>query len=277
MPAPEGPLVPVPHRVRSRVQETTDTWTLELEPAGGNGPEADFGPGQFNMLFAFGVGEVPISISGVTGNGALVHTIRDVGAVTKALCAAEVGTVVGLRGPYGSSWPLAAAEGRDLVIVAGGLGLAPLRSAVVEALESPGRVRSTHLLYGGREPGQLLYREEVGRWLTSGVEAALTVDSADSGWIGEVGVVTKLVVRAPFDPADAVALVCGPEVMMRFVARALAVRGVEPERIYLSLERNMKCAVTHCGRCQLGPSFVCREGPVFRLADVEPWLAIREL
>jgi NAD(P)H-flavin reductase len=271
-------MVPVPHRVLSRTRETADTWTLELEPANGATAPPPFAPGQFSMLYAFGVGEVPISVSGEPGGrGALVHTVREVGPVTRAICAARKGEVLGVRGPFGSAWPLAEAEGRHLVIVAGGLGLAPLRSVVLAAIAAPDRFASSFLLYGGREPSQLLYRGEIGEWASSGLPTALIVDSADDGWAGEVGVVTKLIDRSPFDPGEAVAMICGPEAMMRFAARALRKRGVEADRIHISMERNMKCAITQCGRCQLGPTFVCREGPVFRLSDIEPWLAIREL
>ncbi len=271
-------MVPVPHRVTERVQETADTWTLHLEPpAGANGDRA-FSPGQFNMVYAFGAGEVPVSISGSSETDTpLVHTIRDVGPVTRAICAARPGDTLGVRGPFGSAWPLQEAEGQDLVVVAGGLGLAPLRSTVLAAFERPGRFDSTHVLYGGREPAQLLYREEIGRWASAGLPTALTVDSSDGDWAGEVGVVTKLIERAPFDPDRAVAMVCGPEAMMRFSARALRARGVTAERIHISMERNMKCAITHCGRCQLGPTFVCREGPVFRLSEIQDLLEIREL
>lgn len=269
-------MVPVPHRVRARVQETSDTWTLELEPVNGRGIDGPCRPGQFNMLYAFGVGEVPISISGEAG-GALVHTVRDVGPVTRAICAAEPGAMLGLRGPFGSAWPLEAAEGSDLVVVAGGLGLAPLRSALVSAIGSAEGFRSIHLLYGGREPEQLLYLAEIRDWAARGLRAGVTVDTASAGWTGDVGVVTKLIDRADFAPAEAVALVCGPEVMMRFAARALAARGVAADRVYVSMERNMKCAVTHCGRCQFGPTFICREGPVMRLEDIGWIFGVREL
>jgi NAD(P)H-flavin reductase len=271
-------MVPVPHRVLSRTRETADTWTLELEPANGSRRSPAFAPGQFNMLYAFGVGEVPISVSGEPdGDGPLVHTVRDVGAVTAAICRAQPGEVLGVRGPFGSAWPLPAAEGRQLVIVAGGLGLAPLRSVVLAAVAAPDRFASSFLLYGGREPSQLLYRDEIGDWASAGVPTALIVDNAEGGWAGDVGVVTKLIDRSPFDPTEAMAMICGPEAMMRFSARALRKRGVEADRIHLSMERNMKCAIAHCGRCQLGPTFVCREGPVFRLSAIEPWLSIREL
>jgi NAD(P)H-flavin reductase len=271
-------MVPVPHRVIERIQETEDTWTLELAPRDGSNGKGRFAPGQFNMLYAFGIGEVPISISGpLEGGAGLVHTIRDVGPVSRAICAAEPGDTLGVRGPFGSCWPSQEAEGRDLVIVAGGLGLAPLRSALLAAIAAPQRYRAVFLLYGGREPAQLLYREQIGHWLTKGLEASLIVDSAAGGWLGEVGVVTKLIERAPFDPEQAVAMVCGPETMMRFSARALRARGVGADRIHISMERNMKCAITHCGRCQFGPTFVCRDGPVFRFSEIEQFFAIREI
>ncbi len=228
------------------------------------------------MIYAFGAGEVPISLSGAEGS-VLTHTVRDVGLATRAICRSEPGETLGVRGPFGSSWPLDAAAGRDLVIVAGGLGLAPLRSSVLAAMGAPGRFRSVQLLYGGREPDQLLYRAQLEEWLAGGVEVSLIVDAANGDWQGDVGVVTRLIDRAAFDPAEAVALVCGPEAMMRFSARALRAKGVPAERIHLSYERNMKCAVTLCGRCQLGPRFICREGPVLSLAEAEPWTAVREL
>ncbi len=271
-----GPLVPVPHRVVSRRRETSDTWTLELE-AVDSGDRLDRGdPGQFNMVYAFGSGEVPISISGAD-DGRLVHTVRDVGAVTRLICAAESGAVLGVRGPFGSRWPLTAAEGSDLVVVAGGLGLAPLRSSVLAALAEPERFPATYVLYGGREPEQLLYSAELESWRRLGIRVSLIVDSGPPEWDGNVGVVTKLIDRADFDPDRAVALVCGPEAMMRFSARSLRARGVDPARIHLSLERSMKCAVAQCGRCQLGPTLMCRDGAVLPLSDVGPWMGVREL
>jgi NAD(P)H-flavin reductase len=273
-----GPMVPEAFRVRSNVQETDDTWTLELEPANG-GSAGPFEPGQFNMLYAFGVGEVPISICGDPSNGGpLLHTVRAVGSVTEAICRCDPGDQLGVRGPDGSSWPVDEAAGGDLVIVAGGLGMAPLRPAVLAAIAGRERFRDVFLLYGGREPEQLLYRGELGRWATEpAIQFGLTVDSAPPEWSGEVGVVTRLIDRAEFDPQRAVGLLCGPEVMLRFAVRALRDRGVPADRIHISMERNMKCALTHCGRCVFGPTYVCREGPVMRFSDVERFFALKEV
>ncbi len=270
-------MVPAVYRVRSKVQETGDTWTLELEPQEG-GP-LEYEPGQFNMLYAFGVGEVPISICGdPSSGGPLLHTVRAVGSVTEAICAAGPGDQLGVRGPYGSSWPVGEAEGGDLVIIAGGLGMAPLRPALLAGTGARKRFREVFLLYGGREPEQLLYRSELERWGSDpDLRFGLTVDSAGRDWSGDVGVVTKLIERAEFDPERTVALVCGPEVMMRFAVRALAARGVGGDRIHLSLERNMKCALTQCGRCVFGPTYACREGPVMRFSEIEPFFAVKEL
>ncbi len=270
-------MVPEPFRVRSRTRETEDTWTLELQPT--NGGPSRFEPGQFNMLYAFGVGEVPISICGEgSGEGSLEHTVRAVGAVTDAICSATEGEALGVRGPFGSSWPLEEAEGGDLVIVAGGIGLPPLRPALLRALARRERFEKVILLYGGRAPDQLVFQGELDEWARlDELELGLTVDSATGEWRGAVGVVPKLIERASFDPGRTTAIMCGPEVMMRFAIRALLDRAVPAQRIHLSMERNMKCAIAQCGHCQFGPAFACREGPVFRYSDIQPWLEIREL
>ena len=230
-------------------------------------------PGQFEMLWAFGVGEVPISVSGPgEGGGELVHTIRSVGAVTKALCGVEVGDVIGVRGPFGVGWNLDRATGHDLLIVAGGLGLAPLRPAMLEALANRHRFGRLVLLVGARNPGSLLFVSELEQWRGRfDIDVEVTVDVAPPSWRGDVGVVTKLLARAPVDYANTTAVVCGPEVMMRFVALGLADRGVPPGQILLSMERNMRCAIGHCGHCQLGPEIVCKDGPVF------PWTRLEKM
>jgi NAD(P)H-flavin reductase len=269
-------MTPVPYRVVSRAVETADTSTLVLEPLGAPVVPA---PGQFNMLYAFGVGEVPISTSAAPDpNGTLVHTIRDVGAVSHALVHAEPGSVIGVRGPYGTTWPLQEARGRDLVIVAGGIGLAPLRPAVYHALAHRDAFSSVCILLGARTPADLLFLAELERWRGRfDVELAVTVDNAGEDWHGRVGVVTQLIPKASFDPDNTVALVCGPEIMMTFTARALLARGVPRESIAISMERNMQCGLGHCGHCQLGPVLICRDGPVFWYDAMESLMEQREL
>jgi NAD(P)H-flavin reductase len=271
-----GAMTPVPYRVRSRTRETHDTWTLELDPlADAVRPRA----GQFDMLHAFSVGEVPISTSGEhDGAGALTHTIRSVGSVTRALCALEQGSVVGVRGPFGNEWPLAEAAGGDLVVVAGGIGLAPLRPAIRHALARREDYGAISVLLGARTPEDLLYASEVEQWRSRfDAEVDVTVDAAAPGWRGRVGLVTTLIPGAVFDSASASAFVCGPEIMMVFVVRALLDRGLPIERIWISMERNMRCGVGHCGHCQLGPVLVCRDGPVFRADEMMPLMEVREL
>jgi NAD(P)H-flavin reductase len=267
---------PVPYRVRDTRQELSDTWTLELEPADGTGVGA-FRPGQFSMLYAFGSGEVPISVSRVNGDGALVHTIRAVGATTRAICAAQPGEQLGVRGPFGTEWPLAEAQGGDVVVVTGGIGLAPLRPAIEHLATNRDDYRAVSLLYGARSPEEMLFFGELQRWRESGIDVKYTVDTAAAGWDGRVGLVTSLIPIAGFEGARTTALVCGPEVMMRFVATALRDRDVPRERIHVSLERNMKCAIGHCGHCQLAHQFVCKDGAVFPLVRVERLLGVREL
>jgi NAD(P)H-flavin reductase len=272
------PEPPVAYRVLERGRETHDTWTLKLAPASGVAPHESFAPGQFAMLYAFGAGEAPISVSAVADDGVVVHTIRAVGAVTRALCAAQAGEVVGVRGPFGTAWPLREADGADVVIVAGGIGLAPLRPVVHELLAHRDRYGEVSILYGGRSPAELLYVHEVERWRGRfDVTVEVIVDAADADWHGRVGVVTRLIPRATFDPQNTVAMMCGPEVMMRFAAPALQDRGLGDDRIWLSLERGMECAVGHCGHCQLGPLFICKDGPVLRRDIVEPLMRVAEL
>ncbi len=269
--------VPVAYRVVDRCDETDDVATLDLAPQGR--PIDEPQPGQFTMLYTFGVGEVPISVSGCPSDGGtLRHTVRAAGPATQALQQLQPGDVLGLRGPFGRGWPDVGAlpPDHDVVIVSGGIGLAPLRPVVRQALtrrQSPGRVA---LLVGARTPADLLFAGELEAWRdSSDIDVAITVDAAPPSWSGDVGVVTELIPAAPIEPARTVAMVCGPEVMMRFVARALVDRGVDPANVLVSLERNMHCAVRRCGHCQLGPLFVCAEGPVVPWSVAEPLLAVR--
>lgn len=266
-----GALTPRPYRVSSREQETGDTWTVTLEPVDALVPE--IAPGQFMMVYVFGVGEVPISVS---GSRSVVLTVRSVGAVSKAICGAEPGATLYLRGPYGNSWPVDAASGGDVVVVAGGIGLAPLRPVVLRVLERRADYRRVLVLYGARTPCDLLYTRQLEEWGRD-VMVAVTVDAPSSGWDGRVGVVPQLVGSADFDAAATTAFVCGPEIMMRFAAEALLGRGVESERIMLSMERHMDCGVGLCGHCQLGPTLICRDGPVYSYQQAGAWMEVQEL
>jgi NAD(P)H-flavin reductase len=261
-----------PMRLTSVTRDTSDTYSFELDAG------FAFEPGQFNMLYAFGVGEVPISISGDPARPALVHTVRAVGAVTRALTRLGPGDELGVRGPYGTAWPVAAAEGGDLLVVAGGIGLAPLRPAVYRALARRAHFRRLWVVYGARTPSDLLYRDELAVWSArDDMECDVIVDRGDSDWNGHTGVVTKLVDELPLDPERTLAMLCGPEIMLRFAARSLLGRGVPASGIYLSAERNMKCGVGLCGHCQLGPLLLCKDGPVLSYARLAPWMSVREL
>ncbi|WP_369213298.1 FAD/NAD(P)-binding protein [Streptomyces flavofungini] len=264
---------PVPYRVVARWAETPDTATLRLEPVGE--PLEPFSPGQFAMVWAFGRGEIPLSVSSIPTTGGLAHTVRGVGAVSEGLYAARPGDVLGLRGPYGTGWELERAAGRDLVVVAGGIGLAPLRPLIRDAVADPGPYGRLNVLLGARTPADLLAKYETRQWKTA--YTGVTVDRPDGRWAGQVGVVTRLLGQARFTPRDTTAFVCGPEPMIRATARDLLHRGVPGEHIRVSLERNMRCATGHCGHCQLGPLLLCRDGPVVSWDRAEPLLYVREL
>jgi NAD(P)H-flavin reductase len=266
------PMLPVPYRVIASRADTADTVTLTLHPVGA--PPATVHPGQFMMVWAFGVGEVPISVSGATPDGDLLLTVRSIGYVSAAIVTTPVGAVLGLRGPYGTEWPVADAAGGDVLVAAGGLGLAPLRLAIdALAAGSPERPRSVTLVVGARQPDQLLYPGDLQRWADAGVAVHLTVDAADRNWHAGVGTATALIERlgGRYD----LALVCGPELMMTSAAEAAEACGVDPERVWVSLERNMHCGIGHCGRCQLGPHLLCRDGAVVRWSTVAQLLEVR--
>lgn len=264
-------MLPIPLTVAAARRESRDVVTLRLEGA------PAFAAGQFNMLYAFGAGEVAISMSGDPAErGIFVHTIRRVGMVTEALARLRKGDAVGVRGPFGRPWPIEEARGRDVLVIAGGLGLAPLRPLVYQLLRRRAEVGRIALLIGARTPNDLLYRSEYRRWERAGAQVLVTVDRAGPEWKSGVGVVTALLERATIDPAQTSSYLCGPEVMMRFTARDLIGLGVDEARIFLSLERNMKCAIGLCGHCQLGPAFVCKDGPVFAWPRLRPLLMTRE-
>ncbi|WP_225731362.1 MULTISPECIES: FAD/NAD(P)-binding protein [unclassified Nocardia] len=267
-----------PYRVVDRIQQTADTATLLLAPTGTAAPP--FLAGQFMMLYHFGVGEVAISISGnpCATDGLLEHTIRAVGAVSGALHDRAVGESIGVRGPFGTGWDLASAAGRDLVIVGGGVGLAPLRPVVLGALADRARYRRVTLITGARTPADILFRDDQQRWKThAALDLHQTVDHPAPGWTGPIGFVTEPLARLAVDPANTTAFLCGPEPMMRFCAQTLLRKGIPATDIRVSLERNMRCGVARCGHCQLGPLLVCRDGPVVDYATAEPLLTVREL
>jgi NAD(P)H-flavin reductase len=276
--APVHPMVPEPWRVRRVRRETQETFTLELEPAGARN-EFHFVAGQFNMLYLFGMGEVPISVSGDSNDTQkLVHTVRAVGPVTRAMRAVKRGDTLGVRGPFGSHWPVTEASGKDLLIVAGGLGLAPLRPVIYEVLSKRHNYGQVALVYGTRTPADMLYSSEMKGWQKrSDMQVHVTVDHASAPWSGNVGVVTSLISKVKINSRNAIAMVCGPEIMMRFTLQELQKRGFDLERIYISMERNMKCAVGFCGHCQFGPTFICKDGPIFPYSRIQNLLAIREL
>lgn len=271
------PMVPRTFRLLHTREDTRDTVTLELEPT--DGVPLKFKAGQFTMLHAFGVGEVPISISGnPVVDGPLEHTIRNVGGVTRALVAAEPGAELGVRGPFGTSWDVTDGKGGDVIIITGGIGLAPLRPAILELLSERDQYNRVVLLYGARTPDDILFGDELRKWgdrMNMIVE--VTVDNGPHNWKGRVGFVTQLISRAGFDPAHTLAFVCGPEVMMRSSANELRQRGVPASKIRLSMERNMKCGIGLCGHCQLRELFVCVDGPVLTYEQLSPLMQKWEL
>ncbi len=273
VPWPRSATTPVPYRVLRAQPVSPDTGWIELEPVAEALPK--FSPGQFAMVYAFGVGDIPLSVCGIDGD-VLSHTVRAVGAVSTAIRDLQPGTTVGVRGPFGTAWELDTARA-DLLIIAGGIGLAPLRPVVHAALARTERRGTLNVLIGVRTPDDLLYCAETEAWGAAGAHVLVTVDRPDARWAGEVGVVTSLLDRIAFEPSNTRAFVCGPEVMIRATARELTRRGVRDGRIGVSLERTMHCGIGQCGHCQLGPLLLCRDGPVVPWSRARPLLAVREL
>lgn len=271
-------MAPVPYRVRTRVVESPDSATLCLEPVGEVlRPPA---PGEFMMLYAFGVGEAAISISGdphVT-DGSITHTIRAVGAVSRALHDSQPGDIVGVRGPFGTTWGLDEAVGRDLVMVAGGVGLCPLRPAILGALGQRARYGNLTLVVGARSRSDFVFAAQIEKWVDDPqIDVHLIVDAPTRGWTGAVGLVTEPLQRLTLQPDRTTAFLCGPEPMLRSGAEVLVAKGLAPKDIRVSLERNMQCGVGWCGHCQLGPLLICRDGPVVTYDVAGPLLQVKEL
>jgi NAD(P)H-flavin reductase len=268
--------------VRGITQETPDTTTYRLTfPDPHDRASYDFLPGQFNMLYVFGVGEVPISIASRPGALPLFHTIRHTGRVTDAFSTLSNGDEIVVRGPFGRPWPMEAARERDLLVVAGGLGLAPVRPAILDALRERSAYRRVILVVGARSPEHMLYRRELEtwtRWASDGrIDVHLTVDVPTDGWPFHEGVVTTLFDRLDLHPEVTTAFLCGPEIMMHFASGGLLERGIHPSQMFLSMERNMQCGARICGHCQFGAHFVCSEGPVFSYEEIAGDLKVAEL
>jgi len=279
---PKGSANPwMPHRVTIREIRKeipgTATYALEIDDPLVR-QHYRFLPGQFNMLYLPGIGEAAISISSdPEEHPQLLHTVRVAGGVTRALARHRVGDPIALRGPFGNPWPLEAARGKDVVIACGGIGLAPLRPAIYHIIHHRDDYGTVDLLYGARNPRGLLYTNQFAAWREAGIRVTVTVDIGDEQWRGNIGVVPVLFYRLRIDPARTCVLTCGPEIMMRFVVFEALARKLSAEDIYVSMERNMSCAVGFCGHCQLGPKFVCKDGPVFTYRQMEPYMHIEDL
>jgi len=239
--------------------------------------EFRFEPGQFNMLYLPGFGEAAISISSdPEDHEKLGHTIRFVGNVTRQVSRLKVGDVVGLRGPFGTYWPMKAMEGKDVFIACGGIGLPPLRPAIYHIIRNREKYGKVTLLYGARTSGDLMFPHEYEVWRKAGIDVEVTVDRSDANWNGRVGVVPMWFYQFRIDPRKTAVLTCGPEVMIRFVIFEAMARRIPAESVYVSLERNMKCGQGSCGHCQMGPYFICKDGPVFRFDELQSFFNVEE-
>jgi len=264
-PVAAGYLIPEPAEIAEKHSygPQIHAYRLRLLDEGAR-PRFDFVPGQFNMVYAPGVGEVAISISSDPDDDLLEHTIRIVGRTTRVIEGLDVGDVLGLRGPYGRGWPLQEARWKDVLVVTGGLGCAPVTGAIDYMMRRRASYGHITILHGVKKPADMIYRDRFKQWRREpDTQVLLTSDEPDRRWRDRTGVVTELFEEVTFDPGRTVAFMCGPEVMMRYGVRILGERGMPRNRIYVSLERNMKCAVGLCGHCQLGPEFVCKDGPIF--------------
>ena len=264
-----NPYIPYPAEIQAIKKLTPDVATYIFAfPDVERQRTFTFAAGQFNMLSLYGIGEAAISFSSDPDNReAFAHTIRAVGNVTKAISRLQEGELVWMRGPYGHPWPLDTASNYDLLVIAGGIGMAPLRPVVTQRL-----ARKTYghleILYGARTPSELLFQDEYDDWQKAGAKIKLTVDQIPDGdtWLHSSGVVTTLLEKTDTKPASALAFICGPEIMMRFVVRDLINRHWKPEQIFISLERRMECGFGICGRCQIDATYICKDGPVYSYA-----------
>jgi len=271
-------MVPILYRVIEKRVENTNLITLVFEPAGEEKIEP-LKPGQFNMIYIFGLGEIPISVSSLLAPYPLItHTIQDVGAISHACCELSIEDEVGIRGPFGNPFPVEDAKFKDVIILAGGVGFAPLRPMIEYIAYNRDDYGEVNFLYGTRDPSGILFHQDVISLQSDpSINFQITVDHSYKNWRGNVGVVTSLLDKAEFNPKNTMAFVCGPEIMMRYGTYELIDWEIPEENIFLSMERNMKCALGHCGHCQYGPHFVCKEGPVFSYSSIRKYLNIFEI
>lgn len=275
-----NPALPYEAEIVERIQESDTIFTLRLRFTD---PEMQrsyrFQPGQFNMVYLFGVGEVAISIVSLPQESHLLnHTIRAVGRVTNGLAQLQPGARVGIRGPYGRGWPMQEAEGKDVIVVTGGLGCAPTVSVVNHVIERRQSYGKLHIIQGVKHPRELIYRPRYDAWAKApDTQVLLAADQCDASdaWTCHVGLVTDLFDQLAFDPDNTVTMMCGPEGMMRNSARLLIERGLPEDAVYLSMERNMQCAVGLCGHCQFGGKFICKNGPVFPYPEIKGLLSLK--
>jgi NAD(P)H-flavin reductase len=272
-------LVPEPAEIVEKRSYGSQIYVFRLRLCDpGARPRFDFLQGQFNMVYVPGVGEVAISISSDPEDPELEHTIRIVGRTTRVIERLDVGDVLGLRGPYGSSWPLHEARWKDVLVVTGGLGCAPVSGAIDYMFRRRANYGHITLLHGVKKPADMVNHDRFEVWRRDpGTTVLLTTDQPDRAWRDRTGVVTELFELVQIDAGRTVVFMCGPEVMMRYGVSMLRGRGVPLERIFVSLERNMKCAVGLCGHCQFGPEFVCKDGPIFPFARVARFFGMRGL
>ncbi|MBU1191051.1 MAG: FAD/NAD(P)-binding protein [Gammaproteobacteria bacterium] len=270
--------VPVAAEIIRRTQESPSVFTLGLrlcDPAQHSAYR--FMPGQFNMLYLYGVGEIPISIvSDPDRDDELEHTIRVVGRVTRGFDALKVGDRIGIRGPFGRGWPLEQVRGKDLLLLTGGLGCAPLVSVINYVTQRRAEFGRIAILQGVKHMDDLIWRDRYDQWAAlPDTQVLLAADVAGASWSWHVGLVTELIDQVAFDLNNAHVMVCGPEPMMLASIRKLCDSGVDEKHIWLSMERNMQCALGQCGHCQIGPHFVCKDGPVFCYPEIRERLGVK--
>lgn len=269
-------IIPECYQIQSIFHDTHDVFTLALTKQDQKKRQV-FLPGQFNMLYQFGIGEVAISIcSSPSDDEMVLHTIRAVGSVTRSLQKLKKGDEIGVRGPFGTHWPLTK-KGCDVLLIAGGVGIAALRPVLFSLAQRAHEYQKITLIYGTRTIDDILYKKEMEEWKKQGLDIKVTLDCADIHWQGQVGVVTSLINEHLPNPSNTIVLICGPEIMIQFAVKELMRAQVNEDNVYMSLERNMQCAVGFCGQCQYGPYFLCKDGPVFSYPQIKNYLTIREL